>query len=216
MEVPAGLEQSEVGRHPDPHPIARVRGDVGDQALSLEVAPGDESRLLDEGAEDGVGGDHPRRAPAHQLLDEPAVVVGVDVGQEYVGHIQRRDPDLVEVGERFGGWIDEDSLAVEPDDEARKVATRVEAVAGAERRDTEPRPVARELYGLAELGGDGPEPPRRRPHLELLLARSAVGLRDVHVEATPRGRHSHLRRRQRDDGRLAVEGEEFHVSVDPE
>src|SRR6185295_15279836 len=125
-------------------------------------------------------------------------------------------PDLVEVSERFGGWIDEDSLAVDPDDEAGKVATRVEAVAGPKGRDTEPRPLARKLNGLAELGGDVPEQPRRRPHLEFLLARPAVGLRDAHVEATPGGRHVHHRRRQRDDGRLALESEEVHVRVDPE
>ena len=216
MEVPAGLELSVVGRHLDPHSIARVRGDVSHQALSLEVAPCEESRLLDEGAEDRVRGDHPRRAPAHELLDEPTVVVSVDVGQEHVQHIRRRDPDLVEVGERFRGRIDEDALAVDPDDEARKVATRVEAVAGSERCDPEPRPVARELNGLAELGGDGPEQPRRRPHLEFLLARPAVRQGDANVEPAPGGRHSHLRRRQRDDGRLAVESEEVHVRVDPE
>src|SRR6185295_11856761 len=125
-------------------------------------------------------------------------------------------PDLVEVSERFGGWIDEDSLAVEPDDEAGKVATRVEPVAGPKRRDTEPRPLACKLDGLAELRGDVPEQPRRRPHLELLLARPAVGLRDAHIEAMPGGRHLHLRRRQRDDGRRAVESEEVHVGVDPE
>jgi hypothetical protein len=70
--------------------------------------------------------------------------------------------------------------------------------------------------GLAELGGDVPEQPRRRPHLEPLLARPAVGLRDAHVEAAPGRRHVHLRRRQPDDGRLAVESEEVHVRVDPE
>ena len=34
MEVPAGLELSVVVRHLDPHSVARVRGDVGDEALS--------------------------------------------------------------------------------------------------------------------------------------------------------------------------------------
>src|SRR5262249_57325835 len=122
---------------------------------------------------------------------------------------------LIEVGERFGRWIDEDALAVDPDDEARKVATGVEAVAGSERRDPEPRPVARELNGLAELSGDGPEEPRRRPHLEFLLARLAVPLGDANVESTPDGRrHPHLRRRQPDDGLLAVECEGVHVRVD--
>src|SRR5215470_10882522 len=197
--------------------MARVRGDVGHQALRLEVATGEESRLFDEGTEDGVRGDDPRRAPAHQLLHEPTVVVSVDVGQEHVQHICGGDPDLVEVGERFGRWIDEDALAVDPDDEARKVATGVEAVARSERRDPESRPVARELNGLAELGGDGPEEPRRRPHLEFLLARLAVRLGDANVESTPDGgRHPHLRRRQPDDGLLAVEREEVHVRVDTE
>src|SRR5215831_11345536 len=197
--------------------MARIRGDVGHQALRLEVATGEESRLFDEGTEDGVRGDDPRRAPAHQLLDEPTVVVSVDVGQEHVQHIRGGDPDLVEVGERFGRWIDQDTLAVDPDDEARKVATGVEAVAGAERRDPEPRPVARELNGLAELGGDGPEQARRRPHLEFLLARLAVRLGDANVESTPDGgRHPDLRRRQPDDCLLAVEREEVHVRVDTE
>src|SRR5262249_44642604 len=111
-------------------------------------------RLLDEGAEDGVRGDLPRRAPAHELLDEPTVVVSMDVGQEHVQHIRRRDPDLVEVGERFRGRIDEDALAVDPDDEARKVATRVEAVAGCEGWDPDTRQVARALYGHAEASRD--------------------------------------------------------------
>src|SRR5262249_39999519 len=181
MKVPAGLELRVVCGHLDPHSIARVRGDVGHQALSLEVVPGDEPRLLDEGAEDGIRGDHLRRAPAHQLLDEPTVVVSVDVSQEHIQYIRRRDPDLVEVGERFGGWIDQDALAVDPDDEARKVATRVEAVAGSERCDPESRPVARELNRLAELGGDGPKQTRRRTPLQFLPARLTVRLRDANV-----------------------------------
>src|SRR5215467_10210745 len=143
-------------------------------------------------------------------------VVSVDVSQEHVQHVCRRDAHLVEVGERFGGWIDEDALAVDPDDEARKVATRVEAVAGAERCDPESRPVARELNRLAELGGDGPEQTRRRPHLQVLLARLTVRLGDANVEPAPGPRHSHLRRRQPDDGCLAVEGEEVHVRVNAE
>src|SRR5258708_2274866 len=43
-----------------------------------------------------------------------------------------------------------------------------------------------------------------------------VGLHDADVEATPRGRDSNLRRRQRDACRLAIKGDEVHVVVDPE
>src|SRR4029079_10343420 len=128
------------------------------------------SRLFQEGAEDGIRGNDPRRDPAHQLLDEPTVVVSVNVGQKHVQHVCGRDPDLVEVGERFRGWIDEDALAVDPDDEARKVATRVEAVTRSERCNPESRPFARELNRLAKFWWNRPKQTRRRPHFQLLLA----------------------------------------------
>ena len=45
----------------------------------------------------------------------------------------------------LGGRVHQDALAVDPDDEARHVADRIEPVARAERRDAEVRALGREL-----------------------------------------------------------------------
>ena len=216
VEVPAGLELRELPGDLDAHPTAGVRRDVLDEALPREVATGDEPGLLGEGAEDGIGRDDGRAAAAEELLHEPAVVVGVDVGQEHVGHVRGGDADPLEVGEGLRRGVHQHALAVEPDDEAGEVATGVEAVAGAERRDAEARPFARELDRLAQIIGDGADPPARRPHLELPLGFPTVGLHDAHVERAAARRHAHLSRRQRDDGLLVIEGDPVHVVVDAE
>ena len=216
VHVPPRLELRELAGDLDPHPAVGVRRDVPDEALALEVVPGDELRLLGEGAEDGVGRDDGRPAAAEELLDEPAVVVGVHVRQEHVGHVQRRDADLLEVGEGLGGRVDEDALAVDPDDEAGEVTAGIEAVAGAERRDAEARPLARELDRLAQVARDGADQARQPAHLEQLLGLPAVGLHEAHVEPAPAARHPHLRRRQRDDRLVGVERDEVHVVVGAE
>src|SRR5262245_20868687 len=104
----------------------------------------------------------------------------------------------------------------DPDDEVGEVAVGVEAVAGAQRRDTEPRPVAGELNALQELSRNPPREPWRCGHFELFLGRPAVRLNERHVEATSAACDSLLRRRQTDDGRRTIERDEVHVIVDPE
>src|SRR5207245_9676437 len=84
--------------------------------------------------------------------------------------------------------VDLDSASVDPDHKARHVPHGVEPMARAERGDSEPRPIRRELEGPAQLCGyRGVNAPRRR-HVHPLARRMAVGLRDPNGEAPQRER----------------------------
>ena len=172
MQVPSRLDGDGVGTALDGEGGARVGGQVLDEALALEVVSRDELGLLEEGAEDHVRRDERRPAPAEELFQQAPVVVGVDVRQEYIRNVHRRHADPPQIRQGLRRGVDEEALAVDPDDEARQVAERIESMAGAERRDAESRP----------RGGELERPAQRRRNVRLL----AGGRGHLHRGLRPR------------------------------
>src|SRR5262249_22401781 len=82
----------------------------------------------------------------------------MQVGQENKRHVHGRYSEALEMHQGFRRWVHQDTLSVDPDDEARHLADRIEPVACPQRRDPEARTLGGEADRVAtqvrnEAGG---------------------------------------------------------------
>ena len=158
------LAAAYVHRRADPHGMERER--APEQVLA---EPRERRVLPQERAEDVR-----RRVEAdlrllEELLERARVVVGVAVREDDAVDRLRRDAARAQVVGRVGRRVDEDRATAHPEEEARRLAAGVEAVARAEDGDAErrrhPRRGARVRIGRrgAAREADGRARPRRCP-----------------------------------------------------
>src|SRR5205823_10047748 len=115
--------------------------------------------LFDKQAKDHVGGDDGRPTSAQEFADQPTIVIGMDMGEKYIGQISGSHTNMLQIFEALGGGIHQNAQAIDPDHKAGEVTGGIEAVTGAQRGHSEAGSVCSKANGVTEVLWDAFLPP---------------------------------------------------------
>ena len=106
----------------------------------------------------------------------------MDMGEKYIGQISVRHPKMLQVFQAFGGGIDQNAQAIDPDHKTGEVTRRIKAMTCTQRCHPEARAIRGKANGATEGFWDAFLPPAGAMDLKCFRGDPPVYLGDGDLE----------------------------------